>query len=64
MDDGKGNFLQAMSTDEKERLEKLFPNHGGWFRVGEEVKLKGSLFRVKRVKPHEITLRLLPKKAG
>lgn len=41
------------------QLEEKYPEHGGWFREGEVVQLKGSTFRVKRIKPTEITLKLL-----
>lgn len=65
MDTGKGKFeqVQASSQEELERMMKLLeekhPEHGGWFREGEVVTLKGSTFRVKRIKPTEITLKLL-----
>ena len=71
MDTGKGYFeqLQAdgISKEEaeakleqmKKLLEEKHPGHGGWFREGEIVELKGSRFRVKRIKPTEITLKLL-----
>lgn len=68
MDDGKGNFkvVNAISDDDlrrrMEQLESKYPNHGGWFRVGEIVELKGSTFRVKSVKPGELRLKLLSKK--
>ena len=63
MDTGQGKF--EMCEDSKEAIKKLvkqYPNHGGWFRVGEEVELKGSRFRVKAVKPTELRLKLLPRK--
>jgi uncharacterized Zn finger protein len=70
MDTGNGTFetmpsqgnisfddLQAMKT----ALEVKYSKHGGWFQVGEIVELKGSRFRVKNIKPTQITLKLLPK---
>lgn len=68
MDTGKGTFEQVQASNEqkleeiKKLLEGKHPNHGGWFREGEIVELKGSHFRVKRIKPTEITLKLLRRK--
>lgn len=65
MDTGQGRFELAQAANEKqlEEMKKLmegkYPQHGGWFREGEIVELKGSRFRVKRIKPTEITLKLL-----
>lgn len=65
MDNGQGKFVQVDAADDqllKEKmrlLEEAFPQHGGWFREGEVVTLKGSTFRVKRIKPTEITLKLM-----
>jgi len=68
MDTGEGKFeiAKAHTAQELQSMMKAFeekyPNHGGWFRVGEEVELRGSLFRVKSVKPTEIRLKLLKRK--
>lgn len=68
MDTGNGNFekVNQAPDDTLEKinakmkaLEAAHPNHGAWFREGEVVEIKGSLFRVKRIKPTEITLKLL-----
>jgi hypothetical protein len=70
MDTGQGRFEQLNAQAEQalneqnrklamEALEAKYPSHGGWFREGEVVELKGSRFRVKRIKPTEITLKLL-----
>jgi hypothetical protein len=65
MDTGKGKFVQVdeanklLLKEKMRQLEEAFPQHGGWFREGEVVELKGSRFRVKRIKPTEITLKLL-----
>lgn len=67
MDTGKGEFAIVDEENEgirqqmMETLERQHPNHGGWFRVGEEIEIKGSRFRVKAVKPKELRLKLLPK---
>jgi hypothetical protein len=54
----KAEGEDALQKKMKE-LEELFPQHGGWFSEGEVVQLKGSTFRVKRIKPNEITLKLM-----
>jgi nitroimidazol reductase NimA-like FMN-containing flavoprotein (pyridoxamine 5'-phosphate oxidase superfamily) len=65
MDTGQGRFEQVDANNEeqleqmKKLLQEQYPQHGGWFREGEVVELKGSRFRVKRIKPTEITLKLL-----
>jgi len=59
MDDGKGTFVPFMTAEELTKLQRENPFHGGWFRVGEEVELRGSRFRVKAVKPTELRLKLL-----
>lgn len=59
MDDGKGTFVPFETEEELTKLCIENPFHGGWFRVGEEVVLKGSRFRVKAVKPTELRLKLL-----
>lgn len=57
MDTGQGKFEQVNAENEeqlaqmKRLLEEKYPQHGGWFREGEIVQLKGSTFRVKRIKP-------------
>jgi hypothetical protein len=63
MDTGKGNFeiVQELSKAAKDALEAKHPSHGGWFREGEIIELRDSLFRVKAVKPTQIILKLLPK---
>jgi len=66
MDTGKGRFEMVNAKTEEElklamqELEAKYPEHRGWFRIGEIVEIKGSRFRVKSVKPDEIRLKLLP----
>ena len=68
MDDGKGRLIPLEGTNMEEiekamkSLEQKYPDHGGWFKLDEIVTLKGSRFRVKRIKPTEIVLKLLPKR--
>lgn len=65
MDTGQGKF-EITNAENAEKLKELmglmeskYPNHGGWFKEGEIVELKGSQFRVKNIKPTQITLKLL-----
>lgn len=69
MDTGKGVFEQIKAANDEEmkakmlELEGKFPNHGGWFREGEEIEIRGSLFRIQSVKPNQLRLKLLKKVA-
>jgi len=62
MDDGEGTFVPFKTEEELAKLQMEKPLHGGWFRVGEEVELKGSRFRIKAVKPTELRLKLLKRR--
>ena len=65
MDSGKGKFYYNEETDPKEFelkkavMEAMNPNHGGWFREGEIIEIRGSRFRVSSVKPTQLRLKLL-----
>jgi len=65
MDTGKGKFVDLTPKEGEDvgalmqLLEEKYPNHGGWFQEGEVLVIKGSTFRVKRIKPTEITLKLV-----
>ena len=65
MDTGEGRFEPIKAADDKELSEKLralqkkHTQHGGTFRIGEEVELKGSRFRIKSIKPKQLVLKLL-----
>ncbi len=61
MDTGEGRFEPCIDEENTKKLLNDFPNHGGFFKIGEIVELKGSKFRVKSVKPKELRLKLLPK---
>jgi len=62
MDDGKGKLIPFKTEEELIDLQKENPHHGGWFHVGEIIRIKDSIFRIKSVKPTELRLKLLPKK--
>jgi hypothetical protein len=61
MDTGNGEFVMANDVTQKDikDMQDKYPNHGGWFKVGDTIKIRGSLFRVKTVKPKELRLKLL-----
>ena len=67
MDAGKGKFVQVEANSKEElakkqsAMEDLFPEHGGWFRVGDPVTVMSSRFRIKSVKPNELVLKLVEK---
>jgi hypothetical protein len=63
MDTGEGRFVLLEDADQhpakKQFLEDKYPNHGGWFKEGQTILVNGSLFKIKRVKPTELVLRLV-----
>ena len=72
MDTGKGRFEQievklgeAYNEEELKHkignLEKMYPGHGGVFREGEIVELKGSKFQISKIISNGLKLKLLPK---
>jgi len=70
VDTGKGYFemMQAAANAKEaelvkaaQEIEAKHPNHGGWFRPGEVIEIRGSRFRIKTVSPTEIRLKLLTK---
>jgi len=62
MDTGNGNFKLFDDENQTNLLKIFYRNLGGTFRVGEEVELKGSRFRVKKITPKELRLKLLPRR--
>jgi len=58
MDDGNGSFLR-FAIEELDDLRKKYPKSKGVFRVGEELEIRGSKFRVKEISPFGIKLKLL-----
>jgi len=63
MDSGKGYFTDV--PDEKspylEGAISESKNVPGIFYVGQILKINGSRFRLRKIKPREIILRVLPK---
>lgn len=62
MDTGKGNF-EMLDREKLDRILETSPNLGELiFTVGEVVQVKGSFFKIVKVTPKKLTLRLLPHK--
>ncbi len=61
MDSGNGHFEMTDKLDELEALIEEHPNHGGVFSIGDKVELRGSKFRVCKITPKKLVLRLQPK---
>jgi len=61
MDTGEGVFKLFTDDKVKKKLFEAYPDHGGVFKVGEIVELRGSKFRIKSIKPKELRLKLLAK---
>jgi len=61
MDSGNGNFIPGESVEKLKKLFGEYSNHGGIFSVGEVVEIKGSFFKVSKILPKKMTLRLLTK---
>lgn len=68
MDTGQGKFATIdfhKTEQEVDRLNKMrsleekYPLHGGWFREGEIIEIRGSTFRISSVKPTQLRLKLL-----
>lgn len=66
MDTGKG-YLEILKAAKNARdlqseinaMEEKHPQHGGWFRVGETIELRGSTFRIASVSPTGLRLKVL-----
>jgi len=61
MDTGEGRFenLPNLSEETLDSKRKEYPNSKGVFTVGEEIEIRGSLFKVKDISPFGIKLKLL-----
>ena len=69
MDTGRGKFEQVAAGQEElskamDELERKHPEHGGWFREGEIIEIRGSTFRIQSVKPTGLRLKLLKRAGG
>lgn len=67
MDTGKGHFVklnaETLAELEKEltKLKRIYPGHGGIFREGEIVELRGSHFEISKIISNGLKLKLLKK---
>jgi len=61
MDTGEGKFerVDYNVSGQLEQLRKKYPKSKGVFTVGEEIEIRGSLFKVHDISPLGIKLRLL-----
>jgi len=59
MDTGEGRFVECETLEELVKLREQYPNSKGVFTIGEELEIKGSLFKVKDISPWGIRLKLL-----
>ena len=59
MDTGEGRFEEFNMLEQLEELRKKYPNSKGVFTIGEEIEIRGSMFKVKEITPFGIKLKLL-----
>ena len=59
MDSGEGRFIQAKSIGDLEKIREDYPKSKGIFEVGEEIEIRGSLFKVRKITPFYMQLKLL-----
>jgi hypothetical protein len=62
MDTGEGRFVASRTPDLLNEMRSQYPKAKGIFEVGEEIEIRGSLFKVKDISPMGIKLWLLPAK--
>lgn len=63
MDTGEGRFREATpeEVDEAKALEPVRGEKLHFFSVGEQFEIRGSLFKVVKITPKKLTLRVLPR---
>ena len=59
MDTGEGKFETFYTDEELIALKKAYPDSRGVFSVDEELEIKGSRFKVKKITPFGMVLKLL-----
>lgn len=60
MDTGRG-YMEEISDDFYHKKEKESPLNSGVFKVGEQIEIKGSIFKIQSIKPKKLVLKLLKK---
>jgi len=63
MDNGEGH-LEILEAERYAQLLEEKPNRTDIFSVGEEVQIKDSRFRITKITPKKLTLRILPRDKG
>jgi len=58
MDSGEGRMVKVDSDDHRRELRKRYPKSKGIFKLGEIVEIKGSSFKVARINPFGILLKV------
>jgi hypothetical protein len=65
MDTGRGYFEHFKDEEElRKKMHEMWnkhPKHGGVFRVGEIIEIKGSRFEVSKIINDGLKLKLLPR---
>ena len=61
MDSGEGRFEEFEKPEQLADLQREYPLHGGVFKKGEILEIRGSKFKIKTISPKELRLKLLPK---
>jgi len=62
MDTGEGRFEIVENSEQLEEMRQRYPQAKGIFTLGEEIEIRGSLFKVKDISPFGIKLKLLTPK--
>ena len=63
MDTGEGRFEKGNNLEELYARLINYDNPGGIFSVGERVTIKGSLFKIQKITPKKMVLKLMKKPA-
>ena len=58
MDTGR-EFFEEIPEEFFNMAEKKWPMDSGVFKVGEEIEIKGSLFKIHAIRPKKLILKLL-----
>lgn len=60
MDTGEGR-LRILEEEERNRLMEEKPNRTDIFSIGQKIKIYDSIFRIVKITPKKLTLRILPR---
>lgn len=59
MDTGEGRFEMVDTLEEAIEKQKGYPLHGGIFKIGEILEIKGSQFKIQSINPKGMRPKLL-----